>query len=447
MSAWPLFVLVVLILLNALYVAAEFAIVGARASRVEEFAAQGSRMAQALLPIVRNGRRLDDFIAACQIGITVSSLVLGAFGQATLGIALGAWLHASAGMDEVSAFGTSALIVLVVLSSIQVVFGELIPKTVALQFPVRTSMALYLPMRWSLALFTPFIRLLNGSGNALLRLFGAGHAGSHQHVHSAEEIDMLLRESADEGAIAPGESARLRAGLRLARRNAWQLMVPRRDIVGIDLAEDTDLQLARIRQSPYTRLIVYRGGFDAVLGFLHVKDLASHLARGGSLDGLPSLLRPLLKMPGGLSAERVLQQLRQHRARLALVVSEFGDVEGLLTLQDLMSEVIGETADEFKSVADDEPVPLDERRWRAHGDMDAERFLRWARDHGVAARLHPGDAVTLAGMIMTTIDAVPSEGQTLQIDDLQFGIERMRGMAVDTVIVTLRGTAEEPRDD
>ncbi|MEO8010991.1 MAG: hemolysin family protein, partial [Dokdonella sp.] len=314
MSTWHVLVVTLLIALNALYVAAEFAAVGARVSRVEKYANEGRRLARALLPILRETRRLDSYIAACQIGITVSSLVLGAFAQATIGLALGNWLFKSMGMEAVGAFVLSAVIVLVLLTSIQVVLGELIPKTVALQFPVRTAMYTYLPMKWSLVVFSPFIKVLNGSGNAILRLFGATHAGGHRHVHSPDEIEMLLSESTDEGSIAEGESDRLRAGLRLARRSARQLMVPRRDIVGLDLGQSPEQMLAVVRSSPYTRLLAYRDNLDEVLGVLHIKDLTAHIARGGSLQEIESLLRPLLSIPSDLSAERVLEQLRERRA-------------------------------------------------------------------------------------------------------------------------------------
>lgn len=348
MNGGVLFVFFFLILANALYVAAEFAAVGARASRVEQFAARGSRLARALLPILRETRRLDDYIAACQIGITASSLVLGAVGQATLGLALGEWLHRTAGMEMAAAFGLSATIVLVVLTSAQVVLGELIPKTIALQFPVRTALYTFLPMKWSLVVFTPLITFLNGSGNVVLRLLGTDARG-HHHVHSPEEIEMLVSESAASGAIPADKVEHLRAGLRLSRRIARELMVPRSRIAGLDLREPAERLFERVERSPFTRLVVYHGSLDDVRGFMHVKDVASHLARDGRPEDLPGLLRPLLTLSGGLSAERVLGELRQHRARLALLVNDTGEVEGLVTLQDLVSELLGEISDEFKS--------------------------------------------------------------------------------------------------
>ncbi|MGB8663921.1 MAG: hemolysin family protein [Serratia inhibens] len=436
MSLWVIFILVVLILINALYVAAEFAAVGARVSRVEQFAAQGKRLAQALLPIVRDPKRLDHYIAACQIGITLSSLVLGAFGQATLGVALGGWFYEHAGMDTVAAASLAAVVVLVVLTSSQVVLGELIPKTVALQFPVRTAMYTYLPMKWSLTLYTPFIAFLNGSGNLVLRWMKAEQGRGHRHIHSAEELDMLLRESTDEGTIDQNEGKRLRAGLRLARRTAWQLMVPRRDIVGLDLEQPMDELFEQLRRSSYTRMVAYRGSIDNVEGFLHIKDVATHLALGREPEVLPSLLRPLIRLAGDLSADEVLGQLRQHRARLALVIDEYNDVVGLVTLQDLVSEVLGETSDEFKTAENEEPLPLGEHRWRLSGHMAIDDFLFWLQEQGASVRLPEGGFKTLAGLVMFLIDAVPVEGQILYFAGFTLTVEKMRGAALESVIVS-----------
>lgn len=426
----------VLILFNALYVAAEFAAVGARASRVEQFAQQGSRLAARLLPIVRDTLRLDRYIAACQIGITVSSLVLGAFGQATIGIALGALLIERMDMAPVSAYATSATTVLVLLTSLQVVLGELVPKTIALQYPVRTAMYTYLPMRWSLVVFAPFIKLLNGSGNLVLRLLRLEGDGSHRHVHSPAEIEMLVRESGAEGALKKEQSTRLREALRLARRNARQLMVPRRAIASIDLDDPFEDQLAEAMAAPYTRLVVHKGGLDNVRGFLHAKDLAVAIARDGTPGSLLPLVRPLLALPGNLSADRVLGQLREHRARLALVVSEFGDVEGLISLEDLVRELLGGFSDEFKPGGDIAPQRLDDGRWRLPGRLPLDEAAEWAGAPALGPTWRESSAETLAGWLMERLDALPVEGQRLEEDGLAFEIERMDGAAIAFVLAT-----------
>ena len=441
MSTWMFLVVGLLILINALYVAAEFAIVGARASRVEHFARQGHRLAAAILPIVKDTTRLDRYIAACQIGITLSSLILGAFGQATIALALGALLVADWGMDMVGAYALSATIVLVVLTSAQVVLGELIPKTVALQYPVGTAMYTYLPMRWSLVFFSPFIQVLNGSGNLVLRRFGVDPEVSHRHVHSPDEIELLIRESNEGGLLEAKASKRLREVLRLSRHTVRQFMVPRRQIASLDLAAPLDELLDRIDASPYTRLLVHRDGLDNVRGFIHVKDLAMATAARHEIDCLQSLVRPILALPNRLTLDRVLGQMRDRRARIALVVSEYGDVEGLISLEDIVRELIGELSDEFKSNTDLAPEQLDAERWRLPGRLPLDEAIDWARPYTARGIWDASEAETLAGWLLEQFGTIPAAGDRLDVDGLVFEIEAMDGPAIVSVLVRVVGGA------
>ncbi|EGV18108.1 hemolysin family protein [Thiocapsa marina] len=443
MSVWMFLVVGLLILINALYVAAEFAIVGARASRVEHFARQGHRLAAALLPIVKDTTRLDRYIATCQIGITLSSLILGAFGQATIALALGALLVSDWGMETVGAYALSATIVLVVLTSTQVVLGELIPKTVALQYPVGTAIYTYLPMRWSLVVFYPFIGLLNGSGNLILRRLGIDPEVSHRHVHSPDEIELLIRESSEGGMLEPKASKRLREVLRLGRHTVRQFMVPRRQIASLDLAAPLDELLAEIDASPYTRLVVHRGGLDNVRGFIHVKDLAIATAGGREIVALQSLVRPLLALPNRLTLDRVLGQMRDRRARIALVVSEYGDVEGLISLEDIVRELIGELSDEFKSNSELAPEQLDEDRWRLPGRLPLDEAIDWARPYTDPAVWDTSHAETLAGWLLEQLGTIPETGERLDVSGLAFEIEAMDGPAIVSVLIRVVGGASE----
>ena len=439
-------VVALLILANALYVAAEFAVVGVRASRIQHFAENGSGLAARLLPILLDTAALDRYIAACQIGITVSSLVLGAFGQATIGLALGATLIDRFGMDAITAYGLSATTVLVVLTSAQVVLGELIPKTVALQYPARAAIYTFLPMSVSLTLFRPFIQLLNGSGNAVLRLFGGNPDASHRHLHSPEEIELLVRDSRRGGLLKPSDSTRLRMALRLGRRTARQLMVPRRQIAALDLEEPFETLLAQINASPFTRLLVHRGGLDQVHGFLHVKDLAAALA-AGPVASIDPLVRPLLAIPVGLKIDRVLAQLRERRARIALLVDEFGGIEGLISLEDVIRELIGGLSDEFKADSELAPKTLEDGRWRLPGRMPLDEFVDWISAERDPALWQRSDAETLAGWMFERFDRVPSTGQRLEAGGLGFEVERMDGAAITWVLVDRRPTTAGERNE
>ena len=208
MSAWA--VITFLILVNALYVAAEFGAVSVRRGPVRGLAQRGNMLAGRLLPMLESPSRLDSYIATCQIGITLSSLILGAFGQATVALDLAAVLEDRAGMQSVAAHSAAALAVLVLLTVAQVLFGELIPKSLALQFPTRVALLTYLPTHWSKVLLRPFLAVLNGSGWFILRRVGLQQGASHRHVHSPEEIEMLIAESSDGGLLEPEEQLRLR---------------------------------------------------------------------------------------------------------------------------------------------------------------------------------------------------------------------------------------------
>jgi len=437
LSVWILVVVIVLILVNALYVAAEFATVGARVTRVEQLAAQGHRLAVALLPTLRDRLRLDRYIAACQIGITVSSLVLGAFGQATIGVALGASLEQHTHLETVTAYALSAIITLVVLTCTQVIFGELIPKALALQFPVRTAMYTYLPLSWSILLMRPFITLFNGSGNQVLRLFGVRGEQSHRHVHSPEEIDLLIRESREGGLLERKESKRLREALQLGQHRVRQLMVPKRQISSLNLSAPAEELLEAINLSPFTRLTVHRGNPEEILGYIHVKDVAAAIASDSDLADLQSLVRPLLVLPWIMTIDRALSQLRSQRARIALLADEYGDIKGLVSLQDIIRELLGELSDEFKSGVEVASKRLPDGRWRLPGRLplnEVDELIQFAGGRS----LQPGQADTLAGLLLERLDTIPEGSCCLLINQNEFEIETLQGLAIGSVLLRVR---------
>ena len=272
-------VIAALLLVNALYVAAEFAAVSVRRSRLHQLAEDGNPFAAWLLPIVESPAALDRYIAACQIGITISSLVLGAYAQATLAVWLAPYLAALGGLQEVVAESTSTIVVLLALTVAQVVFAELVPKSVALQYPTQTSLYTLIPMVASQWVYRPFIKWLNGSGLLILRLLGAPHQ-THRHIHSPDEIELLIAESRDGGLLEPDEHRRLQRALRLNLRQARQLMVPRKRISAISIDTPLNEVVSVVAQSPYSRLPVYRGSLDNIVGILRTKDLVRWFVEG-----------------------------------------------------------------------------------------------------------------------------------------------------------------------
>ena len=241
-----------LILLTALYVAAEFAAVGARRSRLRRLAEDGDGLAARVLPVLEDPRELDRYIAASQVGITLCSLILGAYAQAAIAPHAVPLLQGPFGLEPGTAESTAAIVVLLLLTTLAMILGELVPKSLALQDPTRTARYTVLPMQWSLRVFSWSIKLLNGSGILILKLLGVPSTG-HRHVHSPEEIELLIAESRDGGLLEPEEQVRLHRALRLGLRTAKQLMVPRARLVAIDVDTPFEEVLRIVAASPYSR--------------------------------------------------------------------------------------------------------------------------------------------------------------------------------------------------
>ena len=428
-------VIILLILINALYVAAEFAAVSVRRSRIRQLAEGDHTLAARLLPVLEDARKLDQYIAACQIGITLSSLVLGAYGQATLAVHLAPLFERWGGLQNVAAQSTSATVVLVGLTALQMVLGELVPKSLALQYPTQVALYTVLPMRWSLSLFSWFIAMLNGSGLAILKLLRMPQVG-HRHIHSPEEIDLLIAESRDGGLLEPDEHSRLHRALRLGIRSARQLMVPRKHMAAIAVNTPIDEVLRRVANSPYTRLPVYRDSTDNVIGMLHTKDLVMHYVEHGLPTSVEAVMRPIPSIPDNVTADRVLTLLRAHRSHQAIVVDEFGGVAGLVTLEDVLVEVLGEVADEFKA---DQPQPtrLPDGRVRLPGLMRLDRAEPWL---GV---LWQGEASTVGGHVMNTLGHLPTSGERVTIDGVEVEVERVAKNAISSILATPVSPAQE----
>jgi CBS domain containing-hemolysin-like protein len=306
---------------------------------VRRLAEDGGWLALRLLPHVEDPHALDRYVGASQVGITVASLMVGAYAQATISPVLAPWLAGTFDVTPIAALSLSAFLVLLVLTAVQLVLGELVPKALALQFPTETALATVLPMEWSLVMFRPIIAFLNGSALFVLRLFGAPEQ-SHRHLHSPDEIDLLIAESRDGGLLEPEEQQRLRRALHLGARTARDLMVPRDRLTMLEVATPWDEVIRAVSASPFSRIPVYRDSRDRIVGTLRVKDLVERYAAEGPVS-IERLIRPALRLPDTLPADRALTQLRDRRAHSAIVVDAHGAAVGLLTIQDVLGELLG----------------------------------------------------------------------------------------------------------
>jgi CBS domain containing-hemolysin-like protein len=278
----------------------------------------------------------------------------------------------------------------------------------------------------SLWLYRPFIKWLNGTGLLFLRLLGAAQQ-AHRHIHSPEEIELLIAESRDGGLLEPDEHRRLQRALRLNLRQAKQLMVPRRKISGLDINTPLSEVIPIVAQSPFSRLPAYRDSIDNIVGMLHTKDLVRWLVNERVNTTLGALIRPIASVHESVTADRVLRHLRDRRTHLALVVDEFGGTAGIITLEDVLSELLGEFADEFKGI---EPVAetLPDGRVRLPGGMtvdDAAALLRTSWET---------DATTLGGLVTAALGHLPAPGEQAAVGEFQFEVEGVADRAVEWVL-------------
>lgn len=422
----PILVITVLILINAVYVGAEFAAVSARRSRIQQLASKGNPLAAWLLPLIESPAALDRYIAACQIGITLSSLVLGAFAQRTIALDLAPLFARFGGLQEVAAQSTSAVVVLLLLTVAQVIFSELVPKSLALQYPTQAALYTLVPMVPSLWLYRPFIKWLNGSGLFLLKLMGSP-SPTHGHIHSPSEIELLIAESRDGGLLEPDEHRRLHRALQLNLRHARQLMVPRPRIAALDINTSLDEVTAIVAQSPFSRLPVYRDSIDNVVGVLHTKDLVRWRVSGGGETTLDRLLRPIASVHESVTVDRVLRELRGQRAHQALVVDEFGGTAGLLTLEDVLSELLGDVGDEFKTGEPTAEV-LPDGSVRLPGTMSVDDAATLLATHWDT------EATTVSGLITEALGHLPVPGERTTVGSYAFEVERVVNHALESAL-------------
>ena len=443
----------ILIFFNALYVGAEFATVATRKTRINQLAAEGSRPAQLLLPIVQDSHALDRYVAACQIGITISSLVLGAFGQSAIASRLGepmvrllqstapllSWFGYETAdfLVETAAFSLAALLVLAALTIMQVLVGELFPKSVAVQYPEQVSLAVIYPMLISLRLLKYLINFFNGSANIILRLMGREIGEVRHGIHSPEEIEILMTESHEVGFLDEHERQMLRNALRMRELTARQVMLHRTRLVAAPV-ESTVVELMEMAlEQGFSRIPIYRKGIDDIIGFVHIKDLFRLHVQGKS--EIKSIIRDVAYVPDTLPVNQVWEILNTKRKYLAIVFDEYGGTAGLLTFEDLIEEIFGELQDEF----DDEMklVARGDREGRIYylrGDLlvtDVNEYLKLSL---------PTEADTLSGLMFSSLGRAPEVADVLTFADATIEVHAMEDLGVAEVALTLASPQTGP---
>jgi putative hemolysin len=418
---------IILIGFNALYVAAEFATISARRSRVVFLAEEEeNRAAQLLLPFIEDVQQLDTYVAACQIGITVSSLVLGFYGQATISYALAPYLMQLGGVSDIAAASIAATLVLAFLTTLQVVMGELVPKNIGIRYPEQLAMLTVRPLRWSLFLFRPLIWFFNGSGQLILRLFGITSSTAHVHIHAPEEILMLVEESGAGGLLDREQRRLLENTLRLRGLVARQVMIPRTRMFTASVNESVNDLLVILAESPYSRLPLYEDSIDNIVGLIHLKDLFC-LQQQTSAQSVRSVMRKIRFVFENTPADEVFVTLQNQRYNMAIVLDEYGGTAGMVTLEDLVEEIFGELQDEF-----DVELPViqvrSDNRIVVRGDTLISDLNDW-----LDLYLDNAEVDTIGGLFLNEIGRVPEARDEIVIGDLTLRVDEMDGNAIRTI--------------
>jgi magnesium and cobalt exporter, CNNM family len=420
----------VLILLNAFFVAAEYGLVTARRTRIIELHHAGNRRARDVLRITGDPPR---FIAAMQLGVTLTSLGIGALGEHAL----------SNAFDPVMATFLAIVLAYLLLTFFHVVVGELVPKGVALGHSEGTALAVSAPVRAFFTIAFPLIWVLQRSSEVVLRSLGLQPPGADDEVHSEAELRMLVSQSTAHGEIEAQEQEMLYKVFDFADKEAADVMVPRPEVVALSIDLPPEQCLEAVMDSPYTRYPVYRQTLDDVVGILHVRDLFSALRERGMADvSVADIVRPAHIVPETKDLAALLTEFRRTNQHMAIVVDEYGEMEGIVTLEDLLEEIVGEIEDEF-DLPDESVEEVDDDTIRIDGTFPIDDFNE---------RFHTGlpdeDYHTMAGFVFGLLGRAPEVGDDISHDGMRFDVLEVDGSRIERIAVTFeQRRAQRDRDE
>ncbi|PYI50311.1 hemolysin family protein [Paenibacillus flagellatus] len=364
-----LILVALLIAATAFFVATEFAIVKLRPSRVDQMVAENRKNALAVRKVTSN---LDAYLSACQLGITITALGLGWLGEPTVEKMLHPLLeplHLPG--DTISLL--SFLVAFLVMTYIHVVLGELAPKTVAIHKAEAIALATARPILWFHTLMYPFIWLLNGSANALVRLFGMKPAKEHENAHSEEELRIILAESYEHGKINNTEYGYVNRIFAFDELLAREIMVPRTDMVCLYLDRSKEDNLRTIKEEQYTRFPVVNHDKDVIVGMINTKQFFLRHEDNPDVE-LSELIVPVMTAPESIPIKSLLRSMQQERAHIAVLVDEYGGTSGMITIEDILEEIVGEIRDEFDAEERQDIETIDERHWIVDGKLPIARI-------------------------------------------------------------------------
>ena len=443
MNDWlGLLLVVILVSINGFFVAAEFSLVSVRKTRIAERVARGDTNAKAVQKAIEDP---DRFIAATQLGITLASLGLGWIGEPALSHLIEPlllWLPGEIA-GAAAHIAAASIIAFVLITGMHVIMGELMPKSIALEQAEKTALLVARPTLWVEHLFRPFIWALNGTGNLLLRLLGFDHASGHEHLHSVEELKMLVDASEEGGVLQAQESEMLHAVFDFGAMTAHQMMVPRTELITLNVDTPIGEVCDFAAQHQHNKYPVYETDLDHIIGVLHVKDLVPAMRLPPDRQpALRQLMREPLAVPDTIGVNVLLARFRQRKQHIAILLDEYGGTAGIVTLQDIMDELVGEVSDTF---GPDEPEvqKLPDGRVRLDGLMLLTDF-----NDLFAVDLEDPNYDTIAGYVMGKLNRIPKTGdevdvQTNEQEVLRLRVEVMDGKRIAWIVMS-HITLEKP---
>jgi len=417
-----------LIVLNALFVAAEFAIVAVPRARIDARAGRGYHLARTLQAVLRDPQRQDRYIATAQLGITIASLGLGMYGEHVLADTLYTLLGRAAGPAWLFSHGVASVVAITILTYVHIVFGEMLPKALAIQHAERIALWITPPMLWVKNIMYPLVVALNETGNTLLRLVGINrHTQNAEQYYTPEELQLIVQESEERGVIRSESGKMLQELFEFGDLAAAEVMVPRVRIIGIPVGSEPDRIRELLKRSSHTRYPVIENDLDHILGIIHIKDLLRILLRGETIA--PAHARPVPLVPETAPLDDVLATMRRERTQMVIVIDEHGGTSGIVTLEDLFEEVVGEIEEGSTT-----PAVYRDRlgRLRVPGTMRIDEVGRQ-----FDLELEHQEVDSVSGLILTCLGRPARVGDVVRYDRVVLEVTRVTGHGVEEAAVSM----------
>jgi len=432
--ALDLFITFVLLFLNGFFVAAEFAIVKVRAAQVDLKASKGNRVAGVAKHIVDH---LDAYLSANQLGITMTSLALGWFGEDVFSeIILRLFNVFGLNLDPATAHKVAFPAAFGLLTVLHIVLGELAPKTVAIRHPLTTTMAISVPLRIFYIIFSPFIWVLNNMANLLLRMIGIKPTIGHD-IHTEEELRLLLTESEEGGAIRQSEHELIQNVFEFDDRVVRQILVPRTKISAIDIDSTNEEILNKVIDDQYSRYPVFKDSMDNVIGIILTRDLLKTL-RSNNFNGINSIIRPAFFIPMTKRINELLREMQSQHIQMAIVTNEFGGTTGIVTMEDIIEELVGEIQDEY-----DEEKPSVEKKSETEFIVNAQTSIGDVNDLLPVAIPEGKEYDTISGLMNYIFGRIPAVNEKRVFGGYEFTILKRFKHSVESVHMKVVEQVEE----